>query len=254
MNTFRRLALVTLGLVLTACGDDSTAPAAVDLAFVATRFDALGRDRADAGDPGGAIAARGAALALRLGARPARVRIAVDGVPEDYLALEIEHAFADEGTGSLAPMPAVNVRTMMAWRGVRPDRFLAIMVAGDTGTFAEVWTLQSSEANSVVYGMLSSGILFERGGPPWIAVAGGARTTRQSVGGECNVPRRSAFMPALGPIACHRAVFLTRFNMTVNETNTINRVLRSRVVEMGAHDVAGVQLRYRPLPTMCPVC
>jgi hypothetical protein len=253
MIAFRRLALLALGVTLTACDDGSTSPP-IDLAYIAMRFDALGRDRSQAGDPSGATAARGAALALRLGIRPTRVSIAVDGVTEEYLALETEHAFGDDDAAGPLPPPVIVVRTIIAWRGVRPDRFLAINVPGDTGSFTPPCAACLSEASNVVYWLCASGIMFERGGPSFIAVAGGARTTRQSIGGECEVPRRPSFIPALEPIACNRAVFFARFTMTAHEMSTTSRVLRSRVVQMGAHDVAGVRLQYGPLPTLCPVC
>lgn len=251
MRTLRSVTVLLVAATLAAC-DDSSGPAAIDAAYVAMRFDALGRARADAGDPGGAAAARGAALALRLGVRPARVSIAVDGVTEEYLALEMEHAFGYDAAAPLPPSPFV-VRTMMAWRGARPERFLSITAPGDTGTFAEILARASIDANTVGW-LMSFGIMFDRGGPPWIAIAGGVRSTRQSIGGECELPRRPGLVAALEPTACHRAVFSTRFTMTARETNTITRALRSRVVQMGPHDVTGVRLLYAALPTMCPLC
>lgn len=253
MRSLRSLTLLVGIAALSAC-EDSSAPITVDVAYVATRFDALGRARADLGDPGGAFAARGAALALRLGVRPSHVSITVDGVTEEYLALETEHAFGFTGADAPLPPPPLVLRMMVAWRGLLPDRFVTVMVPGDTGTFGE-FVLTSIHENSVSFLGPTFGLLFDRGGPSWRAVAGGARMTRESLGGECEVPRRpTSFVPALEPIACHRASFFTRFKMTVNETNTITRALRSRVVEMGAHDVAGVRLVYPPLPPMCPVC
>jgi hypothetical protein len=260
MRSLRSLTLLVGIAALSAC-EDSSAPVTVDVAYVATRFDALGRARADLGDPGGAFAARGAALALRLGVRPSPVSIAVDGVTEEYLALETEHAFGFTGADAPLPPPPLVVRMMVAWRGLLPDRFVTITVPGDTGTFGLLHALTSTEANSIFASDANSifapsfGILFDRGGPPWMAVAGGARATRESLGGECEVPRReTSFVPALEPVACNRASFFTRFAMTVNERNTITRALRSRLVDMGAHDVAGVRFLYRPLPTVCPVC
>lgn len=243
MIAFRRLWPLVLGLTLAACGDDSTGPSVEELA---ARFDALASDRADAGDPNGAAAARGAALALRLGVEPARVSIAVDGVTEEYLAFETEYAYGDEaGAGPLPPLPIL-VRTMIAWRGAEPDRFLAIAAAGDTGTFFPPCAECLSGAN-LVYWLFASGMMVERGGPSFLAVAGGARMTRQSLGSECEPPQAPAFIPALEPVACHRAVFFTRFTMTATE---MGNGARSRVVQMGGHDVPGVRLLYPPLPTM----
>ncbi len=251
MFPFRRLAPLALAATVAAC-QDSSGPVAIDLAYLATRFDALGRARADAGDPSGAMMSRVTALTLRLGVRPTSVRITVDGVTEDYLALQTEHAFDEGPTDS--PLPVLSARTMVAWRGVWPHRFLSITVAGDTGTFGEFWLLPFSEASPVTFELPSFGILFDRGGPAWVAAAGGARTIRLSIGQECEIPQRPPFMPALEPIACHRAVFSTRFTMTANETSMLTAAPRSRAVQMDLHDVAGVRLLYAPLPTMCPVC
>src|SRR5687768_294319 len=211
MIAFRPLWPLVLGLTLAACGDDSTGPSVGELA---ARFDALAQERADAGDPNGAAAARGAALALRLGVEPARVSIAVDGATEEYLAFETEYAYGDEvETGPLPPLPIL-VRTMIAWRGAEPDRFLAIAAAGDTGTFFPPCVECLSEPDVLVYWLFASGFMVERGGLSFLAVAGGARMTRQSLGSECELPQAPAFIPALERVACHRAVFFTRFTMT----------------------------------------
>jgi hypothetical protein len=148
MRSLRSLTLLVGIAALSAC-EDSSAPVTVDVAYVATRFDALGRARADLGDPGGAFAARGAALALRLGVRPSPVSIAVDGVTEEYLALETEHAFGFTGADAPLPPPPLVVRMMVAWRGLLPDRFVTITVPGDTGTFGLLHALTSTEANSI---------------------------------------------------------------------------------------------------------
>src|SRR5688500_8233928 len=99
MLSLRRLAPLLFGAALVGCDDDSTGPGEVDLQVVARSFESLGRSRISAGDGSGAIASRAAALVLRAGIRPARVRITVDGVTEDYWALAMEHAVIPDLTG-----------------------------------------------------------------------------------------------------------------------------------------------------------
>lgn len=248
MLACRRLVPLLLAAFLAAC-EDSTGPG-ISASFLAGRFEALARTRTEAGDGNGAAAARGAALALRLGVRPARVTISVDGVSEEYLAFETEYAYGeDDGAGPLPPIPIV-VRTMIAWRGLQPDRFLAMTVPGDTGTFAPPCIVCLTVPSNQVGWLLSYGVFVQRGRPPLIAVAGGARTTRQSLGAECEVPKRPAFVPGLDPIACHRAIFFARFTMTANESNTTSSATLSHVLQMSGHDVPGVRLLYPPLPTL----
>lgn len=255
MRSFRSLTLVLACVALTACEDDSTGPATIDLRLAAWTFDALSRSRIEAGDGSGATAARHAALALRAGIRPTRVSITVDGVAEDYLALEIEHAFGDvPDLHSISPAPLF-IRTMVAWRDGTPDRFLAIYVLGDTGTFRPFFTLVGASESRPVFESIATGaVLFERGGPPFFGITGGARTTRQSIGIECPTPPMSSLMPPFGATSCRRAAFLTRFTMTANETGQFTSGAPSRVVQMGLQEVAGVRFEYPGFPTQCLLC
>jgi hypothetical protein len=255
MHSFRSLTLVLACVGLTACEDDSTGPSTIDLRLAAWTFDALSRSRTEAGDGNGAVAARHAARALRAGIRPTRVSISVDGVAEEYLALETEHAFGNVADLDIISPGAVVLRTMVAWRGGTPDRFLAISVLGDTGTFRPFFTLLVGSESPPVFETIATGaVLFERGGPPFFGIAGGARTTRQSLGIECGTPPTSSFRPPFGAISCRRAAFLTRFTMTASEIGRFTTGAPSRVVQMGSQEVAGVRFEYPALPTQCPLC
>ena len=264
MLTFRRLAPLLLGAALVACDDDSTGPAAADLRLAARSFETLGRTRVSAGDGNGATASRVAALALRAGLRPARVRITVDGVTEEYWALEVEHAIAPDVTADVvdAPilmLPAV-VRTMVAWRGGPVERVIAVTVQSDTASFtwAEFRMTELPPPYPIYLGP-AFGIMFERGGPVHFSVDGGARSTRQTIGAECPVPERPAFMQVFSPVAapttCHFARFFTRFNMRVQEGPPAGAAaVRVRVVTMDGHDVPGVRFEYPWFYQPCPVC
>jgi hypothetical protein len=248
-----RCVAILFGLFLAACEDDTTGPS-TDLRLAAWTFDALSRARIDVGDGDGAIAASNAALALRAGIRPTRVRITVDGVTEDYLALETEHAFGDDPPAGLLFSPQIVWRTMIAWRGGSPHRFVAIGVFGDTSVFTPFRLLAVPGASSVIDWMLINGVVFERGGPAFVGVAGGAHSTRESTGAACDIPRGRLFTPPLEPISCHRALFRTRFTMTANELSRLSTGAGSRVVQMDSQDVAGAQFVYPSFPTLCPVC
>ena len=258
MIAFRVGALVILGVLLAACGD-STGPGAADLRFVAVSFESLSRSRVEGGDGSGAEASRAAAQALRAGVRPARVRIAVDGVTEDYWALEVEHALTADLTQSPVLTLPIVARTMVAWRGAPAQRVISITVSSDTGTFS--WARYSTELppGDRIYFNLAVGIMFERGGPIHFAVDGGARSTRQTIGAECPLPQRPPLMqvlvPVVGPTACHTALFFTRFNMRVQEGPPAGAAaVRVRVVEMEGHEVPGIRLDYPVMFRPCAVC
>jgi len=263
MLTFRRYAPLLLTAALAACDDDSTGPAAVDLRFAAQRFETLGRDRIGTGDGHGAMISRAAALALRAGLRPARVRIAVDGVTEEYWALEVERAIVPSLTADLNDAPInlpADLRTMVAWRGGRVERVIAIIVQSDTASFtwAEFRLTELPPPYPVFVGP-AFGIMFERGGPVHFAVDGGARSTRESLGAECAVPDSPSFLQLISPVAvptsCHLARFFTRFNMRVQEGPPAGAAaVRVRVVSMDGHDVPGVRFEYPWLYRPCPVC
>jgi hypothetical protein len=263
MLTLRRLAPLLLGAALVACDDDSTGPDAVDRRFAAQTLETLGRARMSAGDGGGAAASRMAALALRAGLRPERVRITVDGETEEYWALEVEHALAPDLTGSAdAPILTLPIvaRIMVAWRGRPVERLISITVSSDTGSFSwtELRTMELPPPYPLYIGP-AFGIMFERGGPIHFSVDGGARSTRQTIGAECPLPERAPFMQVLSPIAvptsCHFARFVTRFNMRVQEGPPAGAAaVRVRVVSMDAHDVPGIRFEYPWLYRPCPVC
>ena len=261
MTTFRRLAPLMLGAVLVGCHDEPTGPdSALDLRVAAQGFETLMESRMSAGDGGGAAASRIAALALRTGIRPARVQITVDGVTQDYWALETEHAFGPDLTAG--PMPTVSVasRTMVAWRGGPAERVISITMSSDTGTFS--WerfeTLQLPAPYPFYIGR-AMGIMFERGGPAHFSVDGGARSTREAIGAECKLPEPRpiiAIYPAPPlPVSCHVARFFTRFNMRVQEGPPAGAAaVRVRVVSMDGHDIPGIRLEYAWLYDSCPVC
>lgn len=264
MFTFRRFAPLLLGAALVACGDDSTGPGAVDLRFAAQTLETLGRTRMNAGDGGGATASRMAALALRTGLRPERVRITVDGETEEYWALEVEHALGADLSAEINDAPILTLpivaRTMVAWRGRPVERLISITVASDTGTFTwERYTALELPPPYPLYIGPAFGILFERGGPIHFSVDGGARSTRQAIGAECALPERLPFMQVLSPVAaptsCHFARFFTRFDMRVQEGPPAGAAaVRVRVVSMDGHDVPGIRLEYPWLYRPCPVC
>lgn len=259
MITRRRLALLLLGAALAGCDDASTGPA-LDLRFAAERFETLGRTRMNAGDWNGAMASRAAALALRSGLRPTVVRIAVDGAIEEYWALEIEHAAAPDLTESPALTLPVVTRTLVAWRGRPAERVISVTIPSDTATFA-LGRLESSDLLSPVpisFGP-GFGLLFDRGGPVHVAIDGGARSTRQTIGAECALPGRTPFSrimtPLPEPTSCHFARFFTRFNMRVQEPRPPGAAPGgARSVTMDGHEVPGIRLEYPWLYTACPVC
>jgi hypothetical protein len=261
MLTFRRFTPLLVGAALLACNDDTTGPGAVDLHFAARSFETLGRARMSTGDGNGAAASRLAALALRTGLRPARVRIAVDGVAEDYWALQVEHVVVGPPTADDSPVIVHMIdRTMVAWRGGPVKRLVSITVPGDTGTFtwARVHTLELPPPDPIYFAP-AFGIMFERGGPPHFSVDGGARSTRQTIGAECALPERPAFMqiisPVSAPTACHLASFFTRFNMRVQEGPPAGAAaVRVRVLAMDGHDIPGLRFEYPWLYRPCPVC
>jgi hypothetical protein len=259
MIAIRVGALVILGVLLAACGD-STGPGAADLRFVAMGFESLGRSRVEGGDGSGAEASHAAAQALRAGVRPARVRITVDGVTDDYWALEVEHALtADLSQSPVLTLPIV-ARTMVAWRGAPAQRVISVTIASDTGTFSWV-RYETAEPPPLdrIYFNPAVGIMFERGGPVHFAVDGGARSTRQTIGAECPLLQRPSlmqvFVPILAPTACHTALFFTRFNMRVQEGPPAGAAaVRVRVVEMEGYEVPGIRLEYPGMYRPCPVC
>ncbi len=255
----RRLAPIILGTLVIACGDGSTGPGAVDLRLAASSFNDLGLSRRRAGDGSGAGASQAAALALRAGVRPARVRIAIDGVTEDYWALEIERGFAGGiRMLSTAPDPLVG-RTLVAWRGGPVERVVSFTIMSDTGTFSlmRYYGLGALPPDRILFDP-AFGVMFERGGPAHLSVDGGARSTRESLGSECEAPQRSILNMLSSfylPETCQRAVFFTRFNMRVQEwTSAGLDAARSRVVEMAGHEVPGIRLEYQPIERPCPVC
>lgn len=258
MNAIRRLIPLVLGSVLVACDDDATGPSNYELARTAHNFAELGRSRETAGDVSGAVASAHAAIALRSGLRPARVTITVDGVTEEYLALEVERAFGDDVTESpVLTLPIVS-RTMIAWRGAPPQRVVAITLASDTGEFAPFGGDVVTE-RPASFGLTALGVMFERGGQPWLAIDGGARSTRQTIGEECPVPRPSPMTQLLAPVAvpsaCNAAVFFTRLRMQVAEGGALEPAgSRTREIEMDGQEVPGIRLQYPPVPVMCPVC
>lgn len=243
--------------VVAAC-DDSTGPGASDLELAALEFNTLQGSRIDAADPDGAIASRVAAVALRTGVRPARVRIAVDGVTEDYWALAVEHALAPDITaGPVLTIPIV-ARTMVAWRGAPAQRVISIRTSSDTGTFS-LPADQVELPPGQIYRDIAYGILFERGGPVHLSVDGGARTTRQLLGDECALAAQPPIMrvtsPVDFPITCRWTQFVMRFNMRVQEAPLGGAAaVRVRIVAMNSHDVPGIRLEYRWLERPCPVC
>ncbi len=258
MLASRRLTPIFLSFLLGAC-DDSTGPGAADLRLVASNFEALGRSRIGEGDGSGAEASRAAAMALRTGVRPAWVRITVDGVTEDYWALEVEHALTADLTQSPVLTLPIVARTMVAWRGAPAQRVISITVSSDTGTFSWARYLTELPPGDRIYFNPAVGIMFERGGPIHFAVEGGARSTRQTIGAECPLPQRPPLMqvlvPVVGPTACHRALFFTRFNMRVQEGPPAGAAaVRVRVVEMEGYDVPGIRLEYPVTYWPCAVC
>jgi hypothetical protein len=259
MLTRRRIAPVILGTFLIACADGSTGPGAVDLRVMASSFDDLGLSRQRAGDGDGAAASQAAAIALRTGVRPARVRIAVDGVTESYWALEIERGFASAGMPS--PLPGfLLARTLVAWRGGPAERVIAVTIPSDTGTFSlmRFLTLQSLPPDRML-GAPSFGVIFDRGGPAHIAVDGGARSTRESLGSTCEMPTQRSILEMLSsfylPATCQRALFFTRFNMRVQEWGSAGLDgARSRVVVMVGQEIPGIRLEYQPIEPPCLGC
>ena len=260
MLTFRRFAFLFVGVALTGCDGDSTGPDAVDLHFAAQSFETLGRNRMSTGDWSGATASRAAALALRSGLRPARVRIAVDGTPEDYWALEIEHAVAPDITESPVLHLPIVTRTIVAWRGRPAERVISVTLLSDSGTFAfaRLETSQLPPPYPIYFGP-AFGLMFERRGPVHVSIEGGARSTRQTIGAECPLPDRPAVMrvmdPVTAPTSCHFARFFTRFNMRVQEPRPPGAApVPARSVSMDGQEVPGIRLEYPWVYTACPVC
>jgi hypothetical protein len=251
MLRLRRFALVMVGPLLVACGDDSTGPDAADLRVVARTFDDLGLSRQRAGDGDGAAASQAAAIALRTGIRPTRVRIAVDGVAESYWALEIERGFA--GSSTLSSVGPLHARTLVAWRGGPAKQVISITISGDTGTFSlmRYYSLDAPPPDRILLDP-AFGVMFDRGGPAHVSVDGGARSTRESLGAQCQTPERESILEMLSsfylPATCQRARFFTRFTMRVQEWPIAGlNAARTRVVEMAGHDIPGVRFEYQPI-------
>ena len=252
MRMLRRFAPLFLATLLIACGDDSTGPTEIDLRLVARSFDDLGLSRQRDGDGDGAAASQAAAIALRTGIRPARVRISVDGVTADYWALEIERGFAGINMLSSVPGPFLG-RTLVAWRGRPAERVISITVRGDTGTFSlmRYYSQDALPPNRILLDP-AFGVMFDRGGPANVSIDGGARTTREALGAECVTPERESILEMLSsfylPSTCQRARFFTRFNMRVEEwpIGTLDAA-RTSVVEMAGQEVPGVRFEYQPV-------
>jgi len=257
--TLRRLVLCTAAACLLGCGDEPTGPSTLDLRLAALRFAFLERSRVETGDVFGGMAAQQAVLALRTGVRPTSVTITVDGVTDEYWALEVEHAFGDDRTLSPVLTLPIVLRHMVAWRGDDPQRVISISVASDTGTFTLFQPLSlSAPGSGLPSSPFSSGVLFERGGPPFLAESGGARATRPAIGEECPLPPTyrdvaTRVAPIVTPITCARATFFTRFNMVVRQLPATGITsTATRTVTMGDHTIEGIRLQYPPLP--CLAC
>jgi hypothetical protein len=240
LASMSRLATVLcLSACVVACGR-STEPSNVDLALLASRFDALAHEREEAGDPSGAGAASVAAFVLRLGIPPTRMSMTVDGTADDFLALEME--FGDDVTEPpQSIIPGVH-RTLVAWRGARPDRVLSIGVQGDSGSFeTRMASAQPEDGPHAQVPMF--GILFDRGEPPLVGITGGGHTVRQSIDETpCEPPRTPLFVST----SCQRVTFLTRFTMTAHVMPVTSPEIRPRVVSMREQTVAGVRLFEAP--------
>ncbi|HEU5186412.1 MAG TPA: hypothetical protein VFU01_17715 [Gemmatimonadaceae bacterium] len=257
--TVRRLILLAAGACLLGCGDEPTGPSTLDLRLAALRFAFLERSRVETGDAFGGMAAHQAALALRTGVRPTRVNITVDGVTNEYWALEVEHAFGDDYTLSPVLTLPIVLRHMVAWQGDDPQRVISISVAGDTGTFTLFQQLSLEAPGPGLPSVpFSSGVLFERGGRPFLAASGGARATRPAIGEECPLPPThrdvvTRVAPIFTPISCARATFFTRFNMVVHQLPAAGTASTAmRTVTMGDHTIEGIRLQYPAMP--CLAC
>jgi hypothetical protein len=253
---FQRISVVAVASMMLGCDSDPAGPSELELAVAAMRFDALGNERDTAGDIEGARGARSTAMALRLGARPSSVRLTIDGETADYLALVTEHSFrAGTMGGAPLPPPALAMRTLLAWQGLPPDRFVALTISADTGTFGRFFALQSTdEPASVHEWFMATGVVVDRGESPWFAVDGGARITQVSLGESCRVPRRHPAV-TFEPIACRQTSFAARFTMVLGPGTILHASeAPSRMASLPLSTISGVWLEYPPLPTMCAVC
>ena len=127
------------------------------------------------------------------------------------------------------------------------------MVAGDTGTFSlmRYYSLDVLPPDRILLDP-AFGVLFDRGGPANVSIDGGARSTRESLGAECQTPERESILEMLSsfylPATCQRARFFTRFNMRVQEWPIAGlNAARTHVVEMAGHDIPGVRFEYQPV-------
>jgi hypothetical protein len=247
----RRTTLLVLAAALLGCSDDVTSPTDIDLAFIATRFDAFGEERRRGQDAEGAHAARATALALRLGIRPSRVSITLDGISSEWLALEQEYVFGGQYRAGPLPLDGVVMRRFVAWQGVGPDRVLSVILDGDTTSYGQFVALASQErplSTSLLF--FPTALLIERENGRHLAAGGGAHSTRESFGEACSTAtHRVPFLPQVNPVSCYRAVFETRFAVTLIDVSSVERALRARVVQMDSHDVRGLQLGYPGIPT-----
>lgn len=243
------MALFGLVISLASCGDEITNPADLDLAFLATRFDEFAHERDRATDAEGARHARATAVALRMGIRPERVSITLDGEAGEWLALEQEYAIGGQLRAGPLPLEGLVMRRFVAWQGVGPSRILVLTLDGDTATYPDNSLALERPSTALGY-FTPHAALFERGEGYHVATSGGARSIRARVGEACpRMPRRIPFLTAANPVYCYRGEFATHFTITLIDVSSVERSLRAREVRMIPQLIPGIQLGYPPLPT-----
>lgn len=177
---FRRAGYAMLGLSFAACADRSPTGTGNETEEFssAPNFALSASQAAAAGDVASAAVYEGAALAVRLGARPTPILVTVDGEVSRYDAVVVA-TWEELPSGDSALR-----RSLVAWRGGnRPIALLDVSTMGDVGSFGSQFE-PASDPRSRAHGTwvnLARGLRY-------VATVGEASIVVAQVGDACNLP------------------------------------------------------------------
>jgi len=186
---------------------------------VSLLMDDLASEAAGRGDDRAASAYAGTALALRFGAEPTEIVVAVDGVDTRYLAV-VTGIVRHEGDA-----PRLRERTLVAWTAQgTPSAILQVESRGDEGDFAE-------GSPNPAHGIWADRRAQER----HVAQEGSVVTTLGATAGRCPT-QPSGRDPA---VTCQLARFASRLGGTFVESRDPSRRV---TITLEAQSIAGVVL------------